>query len=989
MAAPTSTAQRIRVDDLQVQTTAPVPAPADVRRGLRIVAPALVGRGAEMDLLVSVASSPPALVVVEGEAGIGKTRLVAELAKHPTVARYRVLTAACHRIREPFPLGPVLEAVRELRTDLEGATLSPVTGQLRSLLPEIADVLPPAPAPLDDRAAERHRVFRGLVEVLASLGPTVLVLEDLHWADEQTPEFVNYLAANLPPHLSLVLTYRGNEVDPALRAGIAKLPSGVARAEVVLAPLDARQTGTLAAEILDTERVSEEFAACLCESTAGLPFAIEEVLALLRERRDLVRRDGGWERRALDELDVPTTIRDSVLERVSRLSADARAVVEAAAALQVPGAISLLSSVARLNESWLPAVEEALDVGVLMDRNGSVWFRHALAAQAVYDSIPGPRRQDLHARAAAALQATQPAPLAQVAHHLQQAGLVEEWVIAAERAADQCVALGEEGQAVRLLEQVLRGAPMDAAQRGRLAVKLGRAACDAYQSSPDLVSLLLEVHGQDLPGETRAELAFYVATAVQDAGGDAGLVRRLLLEAATRLTGQSEIKVWAMLGLGVHTHPGVPLSEHKQWLTRVIATLPTLDDPVFECYLLGKVAMMLGLFGDASWIDLAARLGALTGGVPTHRREVNAFHSIGGTACSIGHHDDAARFLAIALEGAAACESQQMELEVRSTMTLVDFCRGHWAGLRETADALIHELAGGRWWARADAEVAAACLALAHGDLAQAEESLSGLLPQLEAVDDFSLRPLVVAARARLALAESRPDDVAAAVDLFVGTLADRSYWAPMVRALPPVVEILTATDRDAQADELVRRCSDELRGLDAPLAEPSLAHARGLLLDRRGDPAGAAGQYAAAARAYESAGCVYEAAQARERAGLALFAAGGTDAEPTLLAALATYQHLGATWDAKRCAYVARARGVRVPRPYRGGRRGYGNTLSPRERDVAELAATGRTNDEIAAELFISANTVRKHLVGAMRKLDVHSRAALARCLLETPADN
>jgi hypothetical protein len=292
-------------------------------------------------------------------------------------------------------------------------------------------------------------VFRALIEVLETVSPAVLVLEDLHWADEQTADFLAYLLSEPPSKLAVVLTFRGEDVDARVRALAAKLPASMTRTDITLAPLDAGQTGALAAAILDAERVSEEFASYLCERTSGLPFAIEELLALLRARGTLVRRGGGWARRALDELDVPSSIRDSVLERAGRLSDDARSVVEAAAVLQVSVPAPVLIATCRLQQPRaLRGAEEALESGLLAEHGETIGFRHLLAAQAVYEEIPGPRRRELHGRAAVALESRHPVPLGQVAHHLRHAGRLQEWVAAAERAAEQAAALGHDAEAL-------------------------------------------------------------------------------------------------------------------------------------------------------------------------------------------------------------------------------------------------------------------------------------------------------------------------------------------------------------------------------------------------------------------------------------------------------------------------------------------------------------------------------------------------------------
>jgi hypothetical protein len=251
--------------------------------GRRVIAPAMVGRAAELSALSATVSAPPAVVSVEGEARVGKSRLVAELLRGPAVRGRRVLVGRCHPIRESFPLGPVVEALGEIGDGLSGAHLSTVAGALRPLLPELTPWLPPMPVSLDDGVAQRHRVFRGLAEVLAAVSPSVLVLEDLHWMDEQTGDFLTYLLGGVPAGLSVVLTYRGEEAGAALRALTARPPAGTALAHVSLAPLDEAGTGGLAAAILGLEQVSDEFARYLWERTSGLPFAVEEVLALVRE----------------------------------------------------------------------------------------------------------------------------------------------------------------------------------------------------------------------------------------------------------------------------------------------------------------------------------------------------------------------------------------------------------------------------------------------------------------------------------------------------------------------------------------------------------------------------------------------------------------------------------------------------------------------------------------------------------------------------------
>lgn len=967
----------------------PAPVPAPKRVTTRVVAPTLVGRAAELELLVAAATAPPAIVTLEGEAGLGKTRLVTELAAHPEMSGRRFLVGGCRRIREPFPLGPVIEAVRGFGDDLARARFSAVVGALRPLLPELAHHLPAQPPPLDDPAGKRHRVFRALTEILASTGPAVLVLEDLHWADEQTRDFLDYLLAHSAPGLALVLTFRGEEVDPAVRALTAKLPTSTRRTEVVLAPLDEVATGTLAAAILETDQISGEFAAYLRERTAGLPFAIEEVLALLRERRDLVREGGRWARKALDALHVPTAIRDPVLERVSRLSKGARRVVEAAAALQSSVPFPVLVATCDLDEARAArGAEEALGSGLLVEHDEAIGFRHLLAAQAVYEAIPGPRRQGLHSRAASVLKALHQVPLGQVAHHLRLAGRLDEWVEAAEEAADVALGLGHDAEAARLLEEVLRQAPLDGDRRGRVAVKLARAVNETLHITKDVTDLLSQVLEERLPEAVRGELALCLALALHQSGGDPHLLRQLFTEAVDNLGDRPDLRAWAMVGLAIPVVPGVPLSETKHWIDRVLELLPDVDDRVFEVFLLGKVAMMLASMGDPAWHDLIERIEERTGGSPRQYREVNAYYSVGREACYVGHHETAHRLLNRGLEGAVACENRRLELMIRSALTLCNFRRGAWDPAGRDIDVLLTELADYPLF-RIDVEVVAGGLAVAHGDLDAGRHKLSEAMVTAERVGAFEALTLPAGALVRLHHLRGDLDGAVTIAKRCLDVVEVQGEWASVSPALPPAVEALVAAGQTAQARSLLGRCVDELGDRDVALAPAAIAFARGVLAAASSDWREAIDQFLDAAARYDALPCPYEAAQARERAGECLATTGDDRAGEILLAALASYGRMGASWDAARCARAGRSHGVRLPEPHRGGRRGYGDALSPREEQVARLAATGRTNREIAADLFLSPTTVDKHLGRAMRKLGVHSRRAIAARLSEQPRED
>ncbi|MBP2327500.1 DNA-binding CsgD family transcriptional regulator [Kibdelosporangium banguiense] len=942
--------------------------------GRRLVSPALVGRGEELAQVAAAVSRPPAVAVIEGEAGIGKTRLVAELRTQLGKAGGRQLltTGSCRQIREPFPLGPVIEAIRGLREHLTARRLSPLAGALRPLLPEFGDALPPPLPPLDDRPAERHRVFRALVEVLGSVDALVLVLEDLHWADEQTIDFIRYLLGEPPVWLSLVVTFRGEDAAATVRALTAKPPAAVTRSHHQLALLDERQTGALAGAILGTPRVSTDFAAYLHRWTSGLPFAVEEVLALLRARGELAHR-GGWARRALQRLDVPTGIRDPILERAAGLSPGARTVVEAAAVLHTAMPADVL--VATSPNPAPHALDEAVEAGLLAEfpdgDTPRIGFRHPLAAQAVYDHMPWTRRRRLHDRAAAALSTVEPPPLGQLAHHLRHAGQVAEWVVAAERAADHAIALGHDDEAVLLLEEALRHAALTADQRGRLAVKLARTAVEALHAR-DVRDVLLAVPTKDLPERIRGELRFWLALLLEQSGDDPRRAHGLLAQAIGELTERPDLRAWAMVFLGTPSGgPQTSLDTHLRWLYRSLELLPELADPAQETLILGKVAMVLTTVGDPKWRKLTEQMSELTGGTPRRRREVNAYDSVGTGAGYAGHHSEARDLLTAAVEGAVATGMHRLELRARSDLALLDYSTGRWDGLGERADLLAEELydyqAG-----RVGVDVVAGCLAFARGELALAAERLRAVIAWIRDTGEFDLLPLPVAASLRLAVARDEAGSALAAARPALASVESAGVWPSAARILPPLVAAMVAAGQMDEARTVVACWARPLRAREVPLAAAVLPHAYGIL-------AGQADLFLEAAGHYERLECPYEAAQVREQAAVHLLATERQAADQPLQEALAAYRRLGATWDTRRASGIARRHQVRLPAPYTGGTRGYGDALSPREREVAHLAAAGRTNEEIARSLFLSPKTVEKHVGSALHKLGLTTRRALA----------
>src|SRR5262245_15668368 len=947
----------------------------------RLAAPVLVGRQQELDLLLGAALDPPVVAIVEGEAGVGKTRLVRELLALPSLQDRVPLVGHCQPLREPFPFGPVIEALRGAADIRPARELGAVAGALRPLLPELSGLLPPPPEPLADANASRHRVFRAIAELLRALGPTICVLEDLHWSDEALGDLLRFLVRQLPDELCLVLTYRGEDLpSPAgpLQSTM-RLPPEIVRSHIRLAPLGPEQVRDLVSSMLDFDGVSLDFARYLHERTLGLPFAVEEVLHLLADRRDLLRRDGRWARKTLDELAVPEAIQDFTLGRLARLHPDARRVTQAAAVVGVPASAGLLRQVAGLSEARAASgLAEALSLILLHEpQRGRIGLRHALAQRVVYDAIETPLRQLMHHRAAQGLEKIKDdPPLAQIAYHLQHAGQVRKWLRYAETAADLAVSLNNHSAACGLLVEALGRPELSPAGRARMAVKLGRAAVGSLKHDQAL-AVLQNVRDEDgLPAGLRGEIRLYVGLLLDNQAGQASAGLAELARAVPELRRRPGLAARAMSALAIPMSMTGHLADHLDWMNRALEAADRAQDPMLRTAVLVNRATVLVHVGDpGAWravLDIPHHAESAEATRQLLRSSGNVAH-----ACTCtGHYGPAESYLQRALALSAEARDPYLALSLDSTEVLLDWMRGRWARLevraRKLADAgedvpLVF----------AEAKLVLGLLLLARGEIVEAAAELEAARTVGSTGGSV---PVVVAAAgglARLQLARgdagAAADDALAALDL----VARKGIWVWAAEVAPAAIEALVALGRHAEATVLTEKIALGLHGRDAPAAEAALGLCRALLADVDGHASPDASHLLLRAeRRWLALPRPFEAARCREmRAGL-LLRSGEPQGTDLLLSALTTFQALGAEWDAARVRRSLRENGVL--RPWRGGRKGYGSRLSPREEEVLKLAALGRTNREIADALVLSPRTVESHLAKGMRKVGVRSRRAL-----------
>ena len=475
----------------------------------RALCPTLVGRDEQLflleDALLAAHRGASRFIALGGEAGMGKTRLSAELAKRAQRLHWDVLWGGCSEAELPLPYLPLVEALGNYLSAQETSRIAELLGPARR---ELAQLFPQlggddSAVPVGDPAQAKLRLFEAVVALLAVPAHEhglLLVVEDVHWADSATRELLDHLARRLTNMRSLLLvTYRSDELDrrhpltPLLqtwrRSGVAEL--------VTLAPLGRGEIARMIGAIFDDEEIETEFRDLMHVRTDGNPFVLEEMLKEAIDRGDVYRTGAGWQRRALEELRVPETVRDTILLRFARLDRADAEILQAAAVLGRTFDYTTLVAVAGVADE---SAHAALGVGMaqqLLEEVGGARatyrWRHALTQEAVADEIVLPRRQEIHSHAADAARAAGSGSL-QVARHLLGAARFDEAVTACVAAAEEAEASLAFAEALELLDRALPHV-RDPLVRSRLLCRMGRVLWMDGRTSA-----AAEVLAQGIPG---------------------------------------------------------------------------------------------------------------------------------------------------------------------------------------------------------------------------------------------------------------------------------------------------------------------------------------------------------------------------------------------------------------------------------------------------------------------------------------------------------
>ena len=443
-----------------------------------VVSPVLVGRTQEMDTLERALHSAQRgagqCIVIAGEAGVGKSRLLSEICRRAEVELFLILRGYCFEQDAAFPYAPLVDA---LRTHLARCApleinerLGPFAPEIVKLLPEMALALPDLqPSPALDPEAEKRRLFESLIGFfirLAAMQPLLLILEDLHWSDKVSLDFLQLFVRRLPAHPILLLaSYRQEEAPLSLTHLLAQFDRERLAREIALAPLTRPNVDLMLRAIFDLPHpVKTEFLDLLYPLTEGNPFFLEEVLKALIATGEIYYTAGHWERKPIRELRIPRSVQDTVQQRTSQLSQAAQKVLTLAAVAGRRFGFTLLQELTEMkNQELLPLIQQLIAAQLLIEESADQFaFRHALTREAVYAALLRRERKALHQKITETLERVYAEALdthaADLAYHSYAAEMWAKALTYSRRAGEQAQALFAPYEAIEQFTRALEAA---------------------------------------------------------------------------------------------------------------------------------------------------------------------------------------------------------------------------------------------------------------------------------------------------------------------------------------------------------------------------------------------------------------------------------------------------------------------------------------------------------------------------------------------------
>ncbi len=921
-----------------------------------------VGRRAELEALRDrrrdSAAGRGSVVLVGGEAGLGKSRLLGEFVRGLSGGRGPLVAGGECLEHAPRPLGPFRSVVTTLVSASPWLAEAVPAFVMRAVAQVVPHALSDAERFVDAPRLGKADLFDALVlllQTVAAKRAVVITIEDLHWADPATLDLLRHIAPRVAGMRALIVaSFRDESIatDSALGAALARLQREGTVHQISLAPLsrDAVRELLVSALVnreLASDRVLDEIER-LCE---GNPFFAEELL-----KRSLEREDA--------ESALPISIRATIAQRLGKLSAAEQAVLQHAAVLGYRFDSTTLALIAERDVAEVMAIlTRARDLNLIVEEPAArikFRFRHALMRQTLYESMLNLAARPLHERIARALESLPDAHerLDELAYHWWEARDPAKALEYGDRAGDAAFAVNAFSEAANYFQRAVELVANDDERRSRMLQKLA-----------------LSLNAAGLPEQALRVLQEAIEICV--ARGDFDFAARMITSSAGQLNNAGDMQAGIDLIDRFVAARESELTEHR--IDEMRATqafiVSNLNDaarvrgfldlvkstahlePMGRMHYWGARAIMNAVLEerDALLEDVATLLGGVPSGMPVS--DVASILHVGRTLMLAGFPDRAEDALL-----------RSIELSKRYGF----------AGFRGCA----HAIRAANLWlgGRLDEARAAINAAMKYGDLAATRYTVEVWGPLVGvALDDRTLieRSLAFGISAQL---RARKNDnslgIATATAAIAAAAADRAVEARALMAEAvdcigialPAAPVLGFAARYVDGPRLEKLLQLTETAASSRVVASAGAHVRAVAAERKGDAAGARSWGAEAARLYRELGWRILEGQALELAGRSAEAA-------------ALYRAAGSVDDLRRID-------LRTPAPAAAARAS-GDGLSEREREVATLVARGLTNRAVAERLFVGEKTVEKHVTAIYAKLGFSSRAGLAGYMASRSGDD
>jgi DNA-binding CsgD family transcriptional regulator/tetratricopeptide (TPR) repeat protein len=965
-----------------------------------LVCPTSIGRDEPLQSLIerldSAISGSGSVVLIGGNAGIGKSRLIRDLKHHVATRQIRMIEGRCTSTESSVPYAPLMNALRFRIEKGEGEAVAQILGPLRAVLAPIFPQLEvnQGGTAEGDADREKERPFElifAVLERLAADEPMLLVLEDVHWADQTSLELLHHLAHRAESlRMLIIATYRSDELHAAhpLRRLLGALARDRVGKEMRLHPLTRDETTEMLECMLDTVP-DPAFASAIWRRSEGNPFFVEELISVLAGGGALEPNEEAA--MILERAPLPSTVSEAVLERVNALGPKATETLSAAAVIGRSFDFEDLRSVLGLSELELLEVLEQLVAHQLLredrlERKDSYSFPHALMQEAMYESLISRRRRVLHRRVALSLETRMsrtPSRLDELAFHFRIGGDHERAWHYSKLAGDEAVRLRAWDDAAAHYENALASLEEMSDETERAADLLERLAGVAWRRSRaaegrQYTEEALRLRRGLGHNEETARVLRRIASICIEEGDTEGAAEAL--DEALGLLGKTSDS--SQLGaiyddLGKLSLARGELDRAESLLMHGLS-LASKDaqsaEEVPALVSLGELSILGGdVSAGVSRLDLALAL-LKEGRLPFER--LMRVYSEGVRVLILAQ--EYARALAWADAAIALCRRQSVvgldALFRAMRAAILTITSGEEDTLAQ-AQSAVDEL---RRTQRAELRDALRILGYIHrvrGDLVEARRAYE----ESSTLGERG-RPVGIAL---VALAEGKNTEAAEILEAALQAVPP-SQPLVAIQLLPYAIESLIAVGRVSDAEKYVE--SIPLLP-EASASDAQLHHARGLLRLAQHRSHEAREELSAAADAWSSKGNRLEARRARVALLEAVLSSG--DSSEGLALGRSLLEELGRpllSREREVVRRILRRAGVRTRPSVPAARESHEDksVLTTREQEVLMEVAQGRTNREIAQALGIAEKTVSVHVSHVLAKLGCKTRTQAARYALQ-----